>query len=573
MPGDDDVDTDSPTCTSSKSCPPDAPGPITSSSTPPDPDMIDNTPAAYVFIRFTIFILHFLAPACSLYTIVYLRKAFLRYQWQREIPQFTIFQYYCLAETLFYAFFLWYRTHLQREATHPELRSKEQRRELFDNVKRETHDPKLFLQGWFRGANVGDIGRQQMEEFVDWGFFEGRAKSAGCEEEVEKYVSEIEEWVGNRFKEGKGTARPLRLTLDPIEMECRSLFWYSLMMIVDSSTHIKMLWWNFEYYYTPATSLHIFPPRPVELVTFSRRSPAKRLSYWLRPHTSKTRLPVLFLHGLGIGLYPNAGFIHELDLALNSTSAKDDGQVGIMVVEILPISSRLTHAIHTRQEFLEQLTQVLDAHDYRRFVLACHSYGSVLTSNILTNPKLVRRVAATLFIDPVTILLHMPDVAYNFTVRQPKKANEWQLWFFAAKDPGVAYTLGRHFFWSENLLWREQIVEMIDNGMRVTVSLGSRDLIVDTPAVGRYLMKHTIPDPVMKQDGRGATHMALDSKGGEKGEEWKNKAWQGRGLEVLWFEGLDHAQVFDTESTRRKLVDVLVEYSKDGKRKDGVDKA
>nr|POF22361.1 hypothetical protein CFP56_36446 [Quercus suber] len=565
MPGDDDVETNPDTCTSSESHRPAAPGQI-QLPTPSDVDMIDNTPAAYVFIRFTIIVLHFLAPACSIYTVVTLRKAFLRYQWQHEIPHFTVFQYYCSAETLFYAFFLWYRTHLQREAAHPELKSKKARRELFDHVKRETHDIKPFLTGWFRGAKVEDIGRQQLKEFVDWGFFEGRATEAGCEDEVEGYVTEIEEWVGNRFKDGKGIAKPLRLTLDPIEMECRSLLWYTLMMILDSSTHIKMLWWNFEYHYTPATSLTIFPPRPVELVTLSKRSPAKRLSYWLKPHTSKTRLPVLFFHGIGVGLYPNAGFIHELDLALNPADSKDDGQVGIMAVEILPISSRLTHAIHTRQEFLEQLVQVLDAHEYKRFVLASHSYGSVLSSNILSHPSLVRRVAASLLIDPVTILLHMPDVAYNFTVRPPKRANEWQLWYFAAKDPGVAYTLGRHFFWSENLLWREQIMEMVDNGMRVTVSLGSRDLIVDTPAVGKYLMKHTIPDPVVKKDDAGGTRMALESEGSGPAEDWKTRAWRGRGLEVLWFEGLDHAQVFDTEDTRRRLIEVLVDYSKDSKR-------
>ena len=65
---------------------------------------------------------------------------------------------------------------------------------------------------------------------------------------------------------------------------------------------------------------------------------------------------------------------------------------------------------------------------------------------MLDDPLLAPRISATLFVDPVTLLLHMPDVAYNFTIRAPKATNEWVLWYFASKDPGVAHTLGRHFF-------------------------------------------------------------------------------------------------------------------------------
>lgn len=527
--------------------------------------MINNSALEYYFIRVTILFLHSIAPACSIYTVTSLRKLFLHFQYQHELQPFTILQYYCLAETLFYAFFLWYRTKLQHEAIHPELKSSKERRELFDHVKREIHDVPSFLAGWFRGEKVENIGRDQLKEFVDWAFFESRAKDVNCEEELDQYVQEIEEVAGRKFTPGRGTAEALRLTLDPIEMECRSLFWYLLMMIVDSKTHLTMMWYKFDYFYTPATTIAVFPPRPAEILTFSKRSPAESLSYWLRPHTSKTRLPMLFIHGIGIGLYPNVNFLHELDLALNPPDSKD-GQIGIMALEILPISSRLTHAIHTRTEFLDQLTQILDVHDFRRFVLISHSYGSVLSTYVLTHPPLMPRVAASLFIDPVTILLHMPDVAYNFTVRKPKHANEWQLWYYAAKDPGVAYTLGRHFFWSQNLLWREHMMELVDGGMRMTASLGSRDLIVNAQAVGKYLAQHTIPDPILKKDDDGTAHMGLESKKGSEVEAWKTQAWKGKGLEVMWFTGLDHAQVFDTKQTRAKLVDVLVEYSKDGPR-------
>jgi pimeloyl-ACP methyl ester carboxylesterase len=333
------------------------------------------------------------------------------------------------------------------------------------------------------------------------------------------------------------------------------------MMMVDTITHIRMLWLGFDFHCTRATSIDIFPPRPAVLVTSPKQSPAKQLSYWLRPHTSKTRLPVLFIHGIGVGLIPNIDLLRDLDLALNCDN-KHDGQVSVMAVEILQISSRLTHVIPKRSDYLDQLTQVLDTHHFERFVLASRSYGSVLSTCLLTHEPLASRVTSTLLIDPITILLHMPDVAYNFTARPPKHVKEWQLSFFGAKDPGVAYTLGRQFFWSENILWYDRISELIKHGTNITASLGGQDVIVNTRAIRNYLTKHTVPRRMTETekeglegwDGQADNHPGL---GG-----WRARDWEGKGLEILWFDDLGHAQVFNTPGARKKLVRILVEYSK-----------
>ena len=121
-------------------------------------------------------------------------------------------------------------------------------------------------------------------------------------------------------------------------------------------------------------------------------------------------------------------------------------------------------------------------------------------------------VSSTLFIDPVSFLLHTPDVAYNFTVRKPRRANEWQLWYFASKDPGVAHTLGRRFFWSENVMWKEDVEDLVREGKQVAVSLGGRDLIVNTAAVRRYLADRRADSDVGK-DGQGTAPMASQLRG------------------------------------------------------------
>jgi pimeloyl-ACP methyl ester carboxylesterase len=202
---------------------------------------------------------------------------------------------------------------------------------------------------------------------------------------------------------------------------------------------------GYRYYGTPSNRT-IFPPR---IGTFIQSQPtaAKKVSYWItRPHTSKTRLPIVYFHGIGVGLYTYAAWIERLDKALNAGRGADD-QVAIVMLELPYISSRLSYySIPRKAELLEEFTTILDHHYIHKFVLAGHSYGSIFSTYILRDPKLSSRVVSSLLVDPVAIMLHMPDVAYNFTVRAPTGANEWQLWYFASKDPGVAHTLGRYVF-------------------------------------------------------------------------------------------------------------------------------
>ena len=146
---------------------------------------------------------------------------------------------------------------------------------------------------------------------------------------------------------------------------------------------------------------------------------------------------------------------------------------------------------------------------------------------MLQHPTLSKQVIATLLVDPITFLLHHPSVAYNFLYRPPKRANEWQLWYFASRDPDVARTLGRHFFWNECIMWKEDL-----GGERgVAVVLSEEDQIVDAKAVRKYLT----------------------------GEESLN--WVRDGLEVLWYPGLDHATVWDTRERRKPMLEIVKRFT------------
>jgi hypothetical protein len=109
---------------------------------------------------------------------------------------------------------------------------------------------------------------------------------------------------------------------------------------------------------------------------------------------------------------------------------------------------------------------------------------------------------------------------------------------------GVSHALSRHFFWSENILWKEDIAIH-----RVTVVLGGQDLIVNAAAVKAYLLGEN----------------SARSEEFAKAEKWENgdrgtSPWKGDGLDVLWFPDLDHAQTFDKRRTRRRLTDIVRRY-------------
>lgn len=64
-------------------------------------------------------------------------------------------------------------------------------------------------------------------------------------------------------------------------------------------------YYSFDFYRT--SCLDVFPLRPLGFFG-AHYSPAKKLTYWYPPHTSNTSLPILFVHGIGVGLYPYIDF-------------------------------------------------------------------------------------------------------------------------------------------------------------------------------------------------------------------------------------------------------------------------
>lgn len=486
--------------------------------------MLGTSFVEWTMIRLCILLFRY-TPLLYVGTIAFLVLAYRDYTFQTTVVR-TFTAVLCL-EGLFYVFV--YRpqlARLKRTARHPLPSTSEERRELFDRCLISVDSPEEYLKWWFLGADQDEIRRENVREFILWAFFErgddfGEEDSEATEEELEEYIHLLEKQLGRRFENGWGKAESLRLTLDEIHTTYRGMLWYAIIFLVDQITHFALLWHGFEYCRRSRSSaLKTFPPRPQELMP-GRQSPAPQLSYWYKPQTDENKLPIVFFHGIGIGLHTYTRFLADVCARRGSG---DDG-VGMIAVEILPISFRLTSSIPDKTELLSQITTILDHHSWSKFAVVSHSYGSIPTTHMLHSPALRHRIPSVVLIDPVTIMLHLPFVAYNFTRRLPTMANEWQLWYFASTDPGVALCLGRHFFWRENIIWKEALLGLGGEGnkkdRKVTICLSGRDLIVDTGKVHNYL-----------RDGVEVRPGDSESRGSS-------------GIEVMMFEHLDHAQIFD----------------------------
>ena len=434
------------------------------------------------------------------------------------------------------------------------------------------------ITNWFRCTPGRRVLRDNVAEWLLWGLFSARSTEVlkEWEEELDSYISVMGGYVG--YPIGRGInfdMQCLRPTMDPVHTIHRPFIWYmarisshqtpfccslpfsaQIVCLVDTLVSIIFYHQGFAHHNTRKW-FHVFPPRPF-LALFSRPSSdtVTNIPYWYRPHRSSTKLPILFIHGIGIGLYPYVSFFREL--------AAQDPDVGILAIEMLPLSMHITAPPLERDAMCAAITRILDAHGLHRVVVAGHSYGTIIAAHLLhrqqgtaingTTPQDAPQeenstittnandpiIAALLLIDPIPFLLHHPAVAYNFVYRYPRHANEWQLWYFASRDADIARALARHFFWFENILFREDV--MGAGRPHVAVSLAGRDQIVDARAVWGYLT------------GGEEDQQQLRVGSGLRGR------WARDGLEVLYFPELDHATVFDARADRAALLEVLSRF-------------
>ncbi|KAE8391688.1 hypothetical protein BDV23DRAFT_171463 [Aspergillus alliaceus] len=518
--------------------------------------MIGKSTSAYIFIRFIILCLR---------SVIFISLSYS--MWLVFSPCLAVFHpvhvplpidIYLRAEAAFLIlFFVPYRYFLQHSAYHVKPLPLIERRHLFNCCMSNVTEPEVYLQRWFNNAKREEIKRDNLKDFFRWAFFNDN-QTDGQTEEIEIYTAQMEKLLKRELPLGKGSAEHMGRKVSRGHCSHRSILWYLCIFMVDAVTICLMKYNGFHFHRTSRMRIFtLFPPRPFTLLA-SGRSPATHLTYWFRKHTAKNRLPVLFLHGIGVGLYPYTSFLHEL--TTHTQHETDDGEIGVIALEIMPVSSRITHPALSKDDMVSEIHSIVEHHRWGRFVLVSHSYGSIIATHIIKSPVTATLAGPLVFIDPICFLLHLPEVTYNFLVRKPVHANEHQLYYFASSDIGVADTLAKHFCWSESILWKKDLM-IEEQGIRQSqrdtiVVLSGRDLIVDTQAVRKYLLSSLVSRKMVTNGEK-----VLIGRPEAPNVQMRAGQWKPPRIEVIWYEMLDHAQVFDNQETRKPIVTAIKKYA------------
>ncbi|KAI0832383.1 hypothetical protein BC628DRAFT_1310286 [Trametes gibbosa] len=364
-------------------------------------------------------------------------------------------------------------------------------------------DFRNYLRTWFGKVPWSSIRRDEMYSWLYWSIF--NSAFPGLDKVSEPHrrallevIQMIELRAGSKIPEGSNPAvTPLLLTVDPINVAWRPFIWYAAVAL--SNAYLR---------------------RRLQSRWHAKVGVYKDLEYVLRiPPKWNARTghrPIVFMHGLGLGLTQYRRFIQHIFVSLPEHP---------VLVPLLPhVSQEILHPRFLRPMSKTEMTSCLagllselgwadldepssDSSDSdekastgtnasagkerapQGVTMFSHSNGSFAHAWMLKMyPQMVTR---SCFVDPVSFCSWEGDLCYNFVYRTCQTGFDLIVKYFVGTELGVANFLQRHFDWSANCLWYEEIPNARDP-TKTIFFLGGKDSIIDSTRVRRYLTSHGV---------------------------------------------------------------------------------
>ncbi|TPX58854.1 hypothetical protein PhCBS80983_g02821 [Powellomyces hirtus] len=360
-------------------------------------------------------------------------------------------------------------------------KSPEDRKRLYERCLEALgdHDAvKISISGWFFGAPIATIRRGNLRLWLAWAMFDSEPVDLSDSEmdEIEVFIDLTERASAVSFLQGHDrNVNCMRLTIDDMQMFHRPFIYYAAISAMHAIAAIFLHAQGFR-----GTSV---TPSGSDFIN-SEHEPASPQRYFYRParasaaKKSDSALPIVFIHGIGIG------YLHYAPLI-----ARLPRDVDVFLLDWPHVSMRLAESVPTIPNTVASISAMLAKHGHPRASFVAHSLGTAAVSWMIhAKPHLV---ASTVFMDPIVFLLVDPAVAYNFVYRKPSTVLELLMQYFVARELYIAHSLARHFNWSENILFKDELPSNVLTGQKNNmVILSSHDQIVPSAKVRRYLTNH-----------------------------------------------------------------------------------
>lgn len=358
---------------------------------------------------------------------------------------------------------------------------------------------------WFRGATPDELRKDSPEQFQE----------LRCLAELVLQTSGLQ-----NMREGRNPdVQAYRVFSDPLPVVHRPLLVYAGTSLLCPLISYKVMQW---------LGFH--------------RERSGGLCYWKRPRrtdvdprddvSAPRGEPLVFVHGLGVGLVPYFLFIYRL-------SQRHSGE--LFVPEFPFLAMAPWESVPSAREVVAQLQDMLAAHGHRAAHWHGHSFGCVVIGWVMKmSPSSV--VYATLM-EPAQFLVIKAEALTKVLWGHAATSFEILIRYFAFRELFTVNLLCRNFFWEQSSMWPE------DLKVPTIVTLGADDHIVQSTFV-RRLLEHErsarklqrrieskqkrIPTSGSSTDVRVDTLQQATSSNKSQGSE---------SLEILWCEAFFHGQI------------------------------
>ncbi|KAK9828088.1 hypothetical protein WJX81_002392 [Elliptochloris bilobata] len=328
-----------------------------------------------------------------------------------------------------------------------------------------------YFSGWFRGAPPEAIRRGNVEEFLAYGFHcRPLADLSGEDREaLGGYIDRIEQLHGEKF--GKPAFLPGRapgLAFMAHLWEPLPYFWKPLAVHLAAegmrgATCAALLALGFRASRCRGFRYWVKAPRGGRALSLKDpRTPCSTLIRAVAGGAAPNEAdggraaaaPLLFLHGVGLGLTPYLHFLLELGAACPGRP--------MVLLEAPHVSVGLTPRAVAAEAVAIGAAAVLARHGWAQAAVVAHSYGTFVASHLLRLH--CEMVQAMVLIDPVAMLTCHPQLLSTFVYKPPDVGSLGSLLgvvdsfrYLFSRDLTIAHAFCRQFVWHRDCLWPQDL--------------------------------------------------------------------------------------------------------------------
>ena len=341
-----------------------------------------------------------------------------------------------------------------------------------------------FVEGFFCGSPLRSLRRDNVYSFIAWAFtgqdyFEVKQRpNEELIKPIESCMAILEEYFPSEMAQIKPgynrNVRHVSMCLDPVNFIHRPFLFYVFINIFNAFYDyicMPMGGWRRSYVSIASHEVNHRRSKGEYCLSYFYRNP-NRFAMGTR---GDEKPPLIFLHGISYGWI----------LYMDFLSAFLDRPIYILDVGTIRIGS-LSCAHPSPRAFAGAVKRILGKHGHTKADVVGHSFGTMLASSVVNYCPEVLGDSLVL-IDPVCLLLSLPDVAYNFLYKPPTSIVDWMLVLGASRELTVARTLYRDFIWFEG----DMVLERIPLHVSVHAVVAENDDILCAPKIKAYLDLHS----------------------------------------------------------------------------------